>query len=553
MPAEERRARMRRMRLEVREHNVYRWAGQLLAALARVPRTPRWRGAESVPPLDRRPRAREHPTVVMGLRLRLILVIMIPLVLVVGVYGVVRLRAERAELLGQNQRLMGLTAKAIQITVENALRDRQTSDIRRLLAEIVEGQEQIDRIRLFDTALRTTLVSNSLSIGEQIPEDALRRVLSYGVPESFYQRRGAEPVLYYVVPIRGPRSEVQGAMEIVQLASAIEARVHAAAWDVALRLAMLVVPVTLLIGVMLQRQVLRPLARLVEGIRRLGHGEPGLSLPVDRQDELGRVAAAFNTMAGQLDAARRKLLEESERALELERQLRHAQTLAVAGRLATALAHEVGTPLNIISGRAEFLTQSLPAGDRRRHELEVIIGQIDRISGIIRSLLDTLRPAKPEIQRTDVSAVVERVYPLLRHAARQDGVTLDADLPAGLPAVSADPNQLQQVLINLVMNALDAVDRHGQVRLTAAAASHGDRDGVALVVSDTGPGIPSEIRRRVFEPFFTTKPPGRGTGLGLTICRDIVKEHGGDIRIETDEGPGTRVRVWLPAADGAAA
>jgi signal transduction histidine kinase len=274
---------------------------------------------------------------------------------------------------------------------------------------------------------------------------------------------------------------------------------------------------------------------------------------VDRQDELGRVAAAFNTMAGQLDAARRKLLEESERALELERQLRHAQTLAVAGRLATALAHEVGTPLNIISGRAEFLTQSLPAGDRRRHELEVIIGQIDRISGIIRSLLDTLRPAKPEIQRTDVSAVVERVYPLLRHAARQDGVTLDADLPAGLPAVSADPNQLQQGLITLVMNALDAVDRHGQVRLTAAAASHGDRDGVALVVSDTGPGIPSEIRRRVFEPFFTTKPPGRGTGLGLTICRDIVKEHGGDIRIETDEGPGTRVRVWLPAADGAAA
>ncbi|MBI2202332.1 MAG: HAMP domain-containing protein [Candidatus Rokubacteria bacterium] len=483
----------------------------------------------------------------MGLRLRLILVIMIPLVLVIGVYGVLRLRAEQAELLADNRRLMGLTAKAIQITVENALRDRQISDIRRLLAEIVEGQEQIDRIRMFDRNLEPTLVSNPLAIGEQIPEDTVRRVLQAGWPEWFYLRRGTQPVLYYVVPVRGPRDDIDGALEIVQLASGVEERVRAAAWDVVIRLSSLLVSVGVLTGFMLQRQVLRPLSALMAGIRRLGEGHTGPPLPIERADELGRVAAAFNTMAEQLDAAHRKLVEESERALELERQVRHAQTLAVAGRLATALAHEVGTPLNIISGRAEVLLQTLPGDDRRRDELSIIVDQIDRIAGIIRSLLDTVRPDVPKIQRVDIGPVVDRLLPLLRHAARRQHVTLDADVPATLPPVLADPNQLQQLLINLVVNAVEAVSDHGAVRVEATATSTGGQDGVRLVVRDTGPGIPEKLRGTVFDPFFTTKPPGRGTGLGLTICRDIVKEHRGRIHVEEADGGGAAISVWLPA------
>ncbi|MBI1737583.1 MAG: HAMP domain-containing protein [Candidatus Rokubacteria bacterium] len=488
----------------------------------------------------------------MGLRLRLILVIMIPLVLVIGVYGAVRLRTEQAQLLEENRRLMGLTAKAIQVTVENAMRDRQIGDIQRFLGEIVEGQEQIDRIRVYDRNLTVTIVSNPLSIAELVPEEMLRRVLNTGWPEWFYHSRGTQPVLYYIVPLRTAKNEIEGAIEIVQLASGVEERVQAALWDVPIRLSMLLVSVALLTGLMLQRQVLRPLSQLVDGIRRLGEGAAGPPLPVHRPDEIGRVAAAFNVMAEQLEAARQKLLEETERALDLERQVRHAQTLAVAGRLATALAHEVGTPLNIISGRAEFLMQSLPRDDRRREELGIIVGQIDRISGIIRALLDTVRPAKPEIQRVDLTVVVGRLLPLLRHAARRTHVTLEAAKPEPLPHVLADPNQLDQLLINLTVNAIEAAPEGGWVGIEAAAAARDGRDGVCLVVRDTGPGIPDDLRARVFEPFFTTKPPGRGTGLGLTICRDIVKEHGGEIRVEENPGGGTAVSVWLPAAETAA-
>jgi signal transduction histidine kinase len=484
----------------------------------------------------------------MGLRLRLILVVTIPLVLVVGVYGVVRLRTERAGLLFENRRLMGLTATAIQNTIENAMRDRQVADVRRLLAEIVEGQEQIDRIRIINGKLEPILVSNSLSIGEPVPEDAVRSVVQYGVPEYFYLRRGADLVLYYVMPLRGRRSNVEGAIEIVQLATAVDRRLQDAAWDVAIRLGSVLVLVAALTGLMLQRQVLRPLSRLVDGIRRLGQGEAGTRLAVDRSDELGRVAAAFNEMADQLDAARRRLLEETERALDLERQVRHAQTLAVAGRLTTALAHEVGTPLNIISGRAETVMIGLPPGDHRREELEVIVGQIDRISGIIRSLLDTVRPDKPRIQPVEMSTIVDRLLPLLRHAARQQHVSLDADVPGTLPPVLADQNQLQQLLINLVVNAIEALPVGGVVRVSAASARHEGCDGVRLTVHDNGTGIPQDLRTRVFEPFFTTKPPGHGTGLGLTICRDIVKDHSGWIRLDDAEG-GTAVVVWLPSPE----
>src|SRR5262249_48809281 len=259
-----------------------------------------------------------------------------------------------------------------------------------------------------------------------------------------------------------------------------------------------------------------------EGIKHLGRGESARPLPVDRRDELGRVAEAFNTMAAQLHAARQDLLRETEHTLDLEQQLRHSATLAVAGRLASGIAHEIGTPLNIISGRAEFILQNLPPGDARRAELDVIVGQIDRITAMIRSLLDTVRPVKPEIRPVTLKDVVDRLLLLLEYAARRHGVTLDVSIPGDLPMVRADRTQRQQVLIHILRNAFEAARPPGRVQLLAREAQRGTRAGVEIAVQDSGPGIPASIQPKIFEPFFSTKPPGEGTGLGLPICRDIL-------------------------------
>jgi two-component system, NtrC family, sensor kinase len=482
----------------------------------------------------------------MGLRLRLILVLMIPPILVFGVYGVLRVRKEQTELLRADQRNVSLITKAVQIAVERALRDPQTRGIDELLAEIVQDQKTIDRLRVFDRGLRPIVVSNALPVGGHIATDVLQRVIDSGHAEAFSRHEAAESVFYYVVPLRAANGTILGAMEVAHLMSAIDSRLRSATWDIALRLSLLVASITLLSGVVLQRQVLRPLFALAEGIRNLGRGDPARPLPVERRDELGRVAEAFNTMAGQLHTARHELMLETERTLDLEQQLRHSATLAVAGRLASGLAHEVGTPLNIISGRAEFLLQSIPAGDPRRDELQIIVGQIDRISAMIRSLLDTVRPVKPDIQPIQLKGTVDHLLLLLAHTARRHGVTLDVALTDGLPAVRADHNQLQQVLINVLMNAFEAARPAGHVVVTAETETRADRSGVQIAVRDTGPGIPSSLLTRIFEPFFSTKPPGEGTGLGLPICRDILKSLGGEIRVESTPGTGTTFFIWLP-------
>lgn len=489
----------------------------------------------------------------MGLKLRLILILTIPAVLAVAVHGLLRIQQERAQLIEEDRQNLALTAAAIQIAVENAFRDRQISDVKRLLAEMVEKQTAIDRIRLLDRQLQPTLVSNVLSIGEDVPAEIFRRVAETRTPEGFYRRQDKRSILYYVVPLRDGRGTVAGTMEIVHLAAGIDARLRAAANDVWIRLGILLVVIVVLTATALQRQVVHPISRLMLGIQRLGRGEPATPLPVDRRDEIGRVAEAFNEMTAQLDAARRRLLAETEHSLELEQQLRVAETLAVAGKLASALAHEVGTPLNIVSGRAEFLQMSPSLDEAARRDLGIIVGQIDRISKIIRSLLDSVRPQKLEIQPTVLAEVLDRILPLLNHPARRRGVAIAAAIPTDLPPLLADPGQLQQVLINLVLNGLDATPAGGQITIGACQLTEGSRSGVAIAVEDTGPGIPADLRAKIFEPFFTTKPAGQGTGLGLAICRDIVNAHGGEIRLESAPGVGSVFTVWIPDASAGAA
>jgi nitrogen fixation/metabolism regulation signal transduction histidine kinase len=249
-----------------------------------------------------------------------------------------RLRRELVSGLDDNRKNMALVAKALQVAVESVLRDRNGTDIRRLLEAVVADQDEVDRIRLFDRQLMVTVVSNRLGLGDAVPVETLRRVMASGRAEPSYQELQGKLVLYYFVPIRDARGVPSAAMEVVQLASTVQARLRAAQREIWLRLAVLGVSVVVVMGVMLQRQVLRPLSALLDGILRVGHGEPGPPLPIERADEFGRVAGAFNEMAERLESARLHLLEETNRTLDLERQLRQAETLAVAGKLATLRA-----------------------------------------------------------------------------------------------------------------------------------------------------------------------------------------------------------------------
>jgi signal transduction histidine kinase len=246
-------------------------------------------------------------------------------------------------------------------------------------------------------------------------------------------------------------------------------------------------------------------------------------------------------------------VEERTRALkEAQAKLIQSAKLAAVGTLAAGVAHELNQPLMVIRGYA----QELLAGGRRsfeemREDLGRIEAQTSRMAAIIGQLMEFSRRSEGRRGLTDLNEVVFQALALLGQQVRARNIVLTQDLQPGLPPVWADPLQLEQVLVNLITNARDAMEVWGRGVLQVRTRAAGD-GRVAVSVTDSGPGIPPHLLKRIFDPFFTTKEVGKGTGLGLSICHGIVEEHGGEILVESPvaEGRGARFTVLLPAAGG---
>jgi signal transduction histidine kinase len=226
----------------------------------------------------------------------------------------------------------------------------------------------------------------------------------------------------------------------------------------------------------------------------------------------------------------------------IEDRLLHSEKLVTAGQLAAGIAHEIGTPLNVARGRIELALSHLGAQHADAANHRTAIEQIDRVTRMIQQLLEYVRPAPNAMREVDLAALLHGVVELLSAQAGKRGVTLRVDAPGDLFPIRADPDQVQQVVVNLVLNAIDACERGGRVELRAQPR---DR-AVALEVRDDGQGIPVEHQAQVFDPFFTTKKRGQGTGLGLWVVAQLVRGHAGEIELDSAPGAGTTVRVLWP-------
>ncbi|MBZ4401302.1 nitrogen regulation protein NR(II) [Myxococcus sp. AS-1-15] len=245
------------------------------------------------------------------------------------------------------------------------------------------------------------------------------------------------------------------------------------------------------------------------------------------------------------------VLEDLSNLRALEGQLLRAEKLATVGVLAAGIAHEIGTPLGIIRGRAEYVQDKLGPEHPQSPGVGAIVEQIDRVSRTIRQLLDFSRLQPAESRAVALGPLVKSVQELLRVEAERRHVDLRLDVTQPLPALAADADQLQQVLVNLLLNACDACEPGGQVRLTATpgeADASGAWGRVCITIEDDGCGIAPRHLHQVFDPFFTTKKRGLGTGLGLTMVAHIVRNHGGRIELDSAPGQGTRVMLQWPAA-----
>jgi signal transduction histidine kinase len=293
----------------------------------------------------------------------------------------------------------------------------------------------------------------------------------------------------------------------------------------------------------------RPVGKLVAKVRRIGEGDlasPPLALR--RRDEIGELAAEIDGMCTRLAAADARAERESTARLAALEQLRHADRLATVGKLASGIAHEVGTPLNVMIARAQMIARGEAVGGEARDDARVVVEQGKRIAGIVRKLLDFSRARSNAAGSEDLRAVARRVVSLLEPLGVKHGVRLGLDEATEGPVLAAvDPGRLQQAIANLVMNAIQAQEGGGAVRLRVETDPQHNESVVA--VEDDGPGIPQKIRDRIFEPFFTTKDVGEGTGLGLSVAYGIVREHGGRLDVESSAGGGARFVIRLPPGE----
>src|ERR1017187_4158210 len=310
------------------------------------------------------------------------------------------------------------------------------------------------------------------------------------------------------------------------------------------------------------RGVAKPIQALEKGTERLSQGELGYQIEVQSHDEVGDLAHSFNGMSLQLHAANEeivtwaKTLEDrvEQKTKELQRahaQMLHVEKMASIGKMAAVVAHEVNNPLSGILTYAKLLSKWVGTGQtahEKREEamqcLDLIAAESRRCGDLIKNLLSLSRTAPMNVQSVDLHAVINRCLMLVRHQLELVGVELQLKLADDLPLVHCDPAQIEQVLLALTMNAIDAMPRGGTLWIETRLSSN--KLEIEIIVRDDGAGIAPDVLAHMFEPFLTTKESGRGVGLGLAISRGIVERHNGRIEVESEVGRGTTFTVTLP-------
>src|SRR5271169_588787 len=397
-------------------------------------------------------------------------------------------------------------------------------------------------------------------------------------PDRFriYRNGGGHRVLGIITPIENQPScsnaachahpasqQVLGVLDTNLSLAQADAQVKTSSTRMLIYTAGAMVIIAVLSWLFVWREVGQPIKALKKGTEHLSRGELGYQIEVRSQDEVGDLAHSFNDMSLQLRAANEeivtwaKTLEDrvDHKTRELKRahdHVLHVEKMASIGKMAAVVAHEVNNPLSGILTYAKLLRKWVGSGQvehEKREEamecLELIATESRRCGDLVKNLLTLSRSAPMNIEHTDLQAVIDRCLLLVRHQLELGGIHLELNVAEDLPRVPCDPAQIEQVLIALIMNAIDAMPRGGNLWLQTRQSNDGRE--IDIQVRDDGAGIAPDVLPQIFEPFLTTKESGHGVGLGLAISRGIVERHGGRIEVQSELGRGTTFTVTLPA------
>jgi two-component system NtrC family sensor kinase len=487
----------------------------------------------------------------LKLSTRLTIFLSLFIVLVFTGYGYFHVQSRRDILFRKMQTEVLSAGRTLKVALEKISIPREVEYVQGLI-DAVEAYEKTLGVMVYHQEKDKVLRSVSVKHETEPYMNLIKRSMEEDSSLEGFSTYKDISVFFLSFPLKDASGKNIGGVSILQHTSFMEQEIRDAKWMIFLMVLLLIGGTIGVVFFIARRSIHRPMSALLDGIKSMAQGNFGIQIALTRSDELGDLADAFNHMAISLKESRERLLHEGEIRLNLERSLRHSEKMATIGQLASELTHEIGTPLNIIAGRAEVTKKNLGENEAAQNNLDIILNQTRRITKIIQQLLGFARKKRPEQKRLNVNHLIVNTLDLLDYQVQRQGVSVTMRLEAERPFLKADPDLLQQVFLNLILNSLQSMPTGGTLQISSSprrivqeGLEYDERDYVQVCLEDTGAGMDEETMKNLFTPFFTTKE--RGTGLGLAVTHGIVQEHGGWIDVKSKVGKGSVFTVYLPA------
>jgi len=468
------------------------------------------------------------------------------LVFGIGTFAFLTLRREQMQLINSARESSELLLNTIERSVYNSMRIGNTEDVKVIL-EMVGQNEKLVGVRIFHPHGVILKSSQPNEVGRVVDERDFKLFLD-NKREGVFTLEGHGEVLGMVKPIyndrqcnlcHGSKSRIIGLLNVNY--SLVETRMRIVELTKLFVLSTVAIIgfLSLAISLVMLKFVKKPLGRLVKNMARVESGDLSVRMTPEGKDEIGRLIVSFDSMVGRLDRAKKEL--ETFHFQQMER----ADRLASVGEMAAGIAHEIKNPLTGIAAAITVLKDDFSPGDERIFIINEVLEQISRLDKTVNDLLFFGKPTVAEPTCTDINSALRKI--LVFAAQHRGGKNIEKrlELSENLPPVYVDPKQIQQVFLNLFLNAVQAMQLGGTLTVQSALSFVDEVEMVQVRVTDTGQGIPPQILEKIFTPFFTTK--AQGTGLGLAISHRLIEQHRGRLSVVSQDGVGTTFTVELPA------
>lgn len=507
-----------------------------------------------------------------SLKTKILLSVVIVVLVIEGIFLYLNIKSLSQQMIEKTEEEAFNLSETIRLSIRNAMIKDRRDEYQRIIEDVAQ-RKGIAEVRIFNKQGEITASSDSTKVGTVVDKQAeacygchregeTRVLLPSGSKTRIYQIE-RQRLLGLINPIYNepscypchPRTtNVLGVLDTTISLEGLEKEKAEIYNRMIISGVISVLLLTFLLSLFLTRFVNRPIDRLLSATKKASHGNLDQTVSIGSHDELGELSDSFNNMITELKRSRDAIegwtqtLEQrvQERTQELEQvhdQLVRAGKMAALGELSAGVAHEINNPLTGILTFSSLILKKIDENHPWRKDLETIVQQTTRCRNIVKGLLDFARQRKPDKKEWDIHTLIDRTLMLVDKQAPFQNIQILKEFKTPIPMLFVDADQIQQVFMNILLNAADAMAGDGGT-LTIMTDL---KDGIAEVsFADTGCGITKEHLSKLFAPFFTTKQTGKGTGLGLAISYGIIQSHGGDIAVESEVGKGSTFRVKLP-------